>query len=418
MSTLTRRQFLKSLGAAISIPALAPWMRRLGATSRAASLPVDVYVARNGTPETNVHRVVAMAGGIQHFIDHDDVVVLKPNGQWPRQGYTHTQSLKALIDVILSRPGGFEGEVIIAEHVHRAPPPASDNALLDKYCWNMSVSNRRNNWEEMNYFELEDYYHNRGYPFVTATPLYDSGQGNWAAVSGPADVAAGGQGWVRTTYTTAANGRTVRLSHPILRSSHSDKLIDLKNGVWQGGSYNGQKVKVIFLPTLNNHGSYNYEDYAGPTSALKCHLGIVDFGGPSGSVSLHGVGYNSPISPQAMGEAVGQLITQILSPSFYLTIAEYTGYRSRTDSTAAHTRTVGLCTDPVTLDYWMCKYVMYPCATSQAFMNPDNDNNLRKALVGCQSKGVGTYDEAQMVVHQSDLGLDKRQYLPVVTKTV
>jgi hypothetical protein len=131
-------------------------------------------------------------------------------------------------------------------------------------------------------------------------------------------------------------------------------------------------------------------------------LGIVEFAGTTG-VNLHGVGYNSPISPQAMGESVGYLITQILSPVFYMTCAEYTGYRSRTDSVAAQTKTVGLCADPVTLDYWMCKYVMYPCATTQTFMNPDNNNNLRKALVGCNSKGVGTINESQMVVHQVNL---------------
>ena len=158
----------------------------------------------------------------------------------------------------------------------------------------------------------------------------------------------------------------------------------------------------MLLPTLNNHGSLNSEDYAGPTSALKCHIGIVDFTG-AGSTSLHGVGYNTPISPAAMGESVGHLVTQLLSPTLYLTCAEYTGYRSRTDSTAAWTRTVGLCADPVTLDYWMCKYVMFPCATSQAFMNPDNDFNLRRALLGCNSRGVGTLNEAEMVVHLSDL---------------
>jgi hypothetical protein len=117
-----------------------------------------------------------------------------------------------------------------------------------------------------------------------------------------------------------------------------------------------------------------------------------------------------------MGEAVGQLITQILSPAFYLTVAEYTGYRGRTNTNAAHTKTVGLCADPVTLDYWMNKYVMYPCATSQTFMNPDNDNNLRKALVGCHSRGVGTYNEAEMAVHIDDLNLDKHQYLPLVVR--
>ena len=144
---------------------------------------------------TNVQAAFNLAGGIQRFIDQDDVVILKPNGQWPNQGYTLTQSMKALIDVILIRPGGFNGEIIIAEHVH-------------------------------------------------------------------------------SDHTTA-----------------------------MGGSYTGQKVKTIFLPNLNNHGSLNLEDYAGPTSPLKCHLGIQDFNVAGGTNSLHGVGYNDPISPQAMGES-------------------------------------------------------------------------------------------------------------------
>jgi hypothetical protein len=110
-----------------------------------------------------------------------------------------------------------------------------------------------------------------------------------------------------------------------------------------------------------------------------------------------------------MGEAVGQLITQELKPAFYMTCAEYTGYRSRTDPVAANTRTVGLCADPVTLDYWMCKHVMYPCATSQTFMNPDNDSNLRKALLGCHSKGVGTVNEADMSVSIYDATLGNSQ---------
>jgi hypothetical protein len=268
----------------------------------------------------------------------------------------------------------------------------------------------------MNYLELVADFQNRGFANVTADPLYDSGQGNWEKVVGPAAIGAGKQGWVHASYKTAANERTVELSYPILRSSYSDRLVDLKNGVWQGGGYTGQKVKLIFLPNLNNHGAFNSEDYAGPTSALKTHIGIVDFGNISDH-SLHGVGYNSPISPRAMGEAVGYLITQLLRPTFYLTCAEYTGYRSRTDTTAAHTRTVGLCADPATLDYWMCKYVMYPCATSQAFMNPDNESNLRKALLGCCSKGVGTIYESEMRTHLSDFNLDQQVYLPVVARS-
>ncbi len=410
---LTRRQFLGGLGLVFVSPVLSRWFQRLGQLADPSANLVDVYVARNGDPVSNVQRVIDLAGGIQRFIDHDDVVVLKPNGQWPFQGYTHTQSIKALIDAILNRPGGFGGEIILTEHVHRNYPDAETNG---SYCWNMSAGNRTNNWAAMNYLQLVADYHSRGIPIVTANPMYDSGQGTWQAVSGPADIAAGKQGWARTTYTTSANGRTVNLSTAILRSGYSGKLVDLKNGVWQNGGYTGQKVKLIFLPTLNNHGSYRSEDYAGPTSALKTHVGVVDFGG-SAPNSIHSVGYADPISPQAMGETVGHLITQVIHPTFYLTVAEYTGYRSRTDTNAAHTRTVGLCADPVTLDYWMCKYVMLPCDAGQTFMDPTKNYHLRQALLGCSSKGVGTLTEANMVVHRSDLIQGgKPTYLPLIRK--
>ena len=49
-------------------------------------------------------------------------------------------------------------------------------------------------------------------------------------------------------------------------------------------------------------------------------------------------------------------------------------------------------------------------------MNPDNDNHLRQALIGCQGKGVGTIDEAEMSVHLSDVSLDKHCYLPLILK--
>ena len=172
-------------------------------------------------------------------------------------------------------------------------------------------------------------------------------------------------------------------------------------------------MKLIFLPTLNNHGAFNSEDYAGPTSALKTHIGIVDLA-TSGDHSLHSVGYNSPISPRAMGEAVGYFGHPAPQAGFLPDLRGVYRLPQPYRHDRSHTRTVGLCADPVTLDYWMCKYVMYPCATSQAFMNPDNDNNLRKALLGCYSKGVGTVYEAEMRTHLADFDLEQQVYLPVV----
>jgi hypothetical protein len=57
--------------------------------------------------------------------------------------------------------------------------------------------------------------------------------------------------------------------------------------------------------------------------------------------------------------------------------------------------------------------VMYPCA-NQAFMNPDNNSNLRKTLLACHAKGVGTLTEAEIALHPSDLGADRHIYLPAV----
>lgn len=411
MPKLSRRQFLTAAAVAISGAALSLG-RRLTGTSPAQAQGIEptsqsylpyvssgsggkhhIYVARNGTPISNVENVIALAGGIQQFVARDDVVVLKPNGQWPNQGYTHTLSMKALIDVILSRPGGFTGEIIITEHVHRDP----DETLADRYCWNMSPDNRQRNWPEMNYLELVNDYHTRGFPNVSAIPMCDaSSSSDWAAATGPGDVPAGKHGWVRLPAYTASNDNQYHPSYAILRSSYSGSLVDLKNGVWANGGYTGQRTRLMFLPTLNNHSGLDSEDYAGPTSAVKCHIGFIE------GTSLHSVGYNSG-DPDAVGESVGHLITEVVSPIFYLTCAEWTGYGGRTGASATQTRTVGLCADPATLDYWMCKYVMLPCRPSQTFMNPDNDNNLRKTLLGCLSRGVGTIDESEMVVHQTYL---------------
>lgn len=396
----TRRQFLEILGAATAVPLLIrPAAGREAAPAATVGiLPANhVYVAKNGDSVTNVQAVLDLAGGVARLVGYDDVVVLKPNGQWSRQGYTHTLCLKALIDIILNRPGGFAGEVAVAEHVHRRP----DEVATGAYCWYMPAGgSRERNWPDMHYMGLVDHYHQNGFPRVWACPLYDvsTDAAHWAAVTGPAQLASlhpGKHGWVRLATYTAANGRSLYPSYPVLRSPFSGKLVDLHRGggVWENGGYTGQRVTLIFLPTLNNHGS-GAEDYAGITSAVKCHIGFQE------GTSLHSVGYNTG-HPGAVGESVGHLLTNVLEPAFYLTCAEWSGHQSRTGS-ATRTRTVGLCGDPVTLDYWMCKNVLYPCLPVPYF-DPDQDNNTRKTLAGCQAKGAGTLDPAGMTVSIADL---------------
>ena len=249
-------------------------------------------MARNGTPVSNVQNVIALAGGIQRFIDQDDAVVLKPNGQWPNQGYTHTLCLKALIDVILNRPGGFAGEIIIAEHVHRDPATALDGELLLEHVAGQPPAQLAGH----ELLRAGQRLPQRGIPNVTRHPALRFRPGRLCRRHRAGGLA-GGQAGLGAHQPIPPPPTAARCGcpHAILRSSYSGKLIDLKNGVWQNGGYTGQKVRLILLPTLNNHGSLNSEDYAGPTSAVKCHLGIVDFTGPG--YSLHSVGYNTDERP-------------------------------------------------------------------------------------------------------------------------
>ncbi|MBL3591556.1 MAG: DUF362 domain-containing protein [gamma proteobacterium endosymbiont of Lamellibrachia anaximandri] len=353
MKELSRRGFLTKagilVGSGAAFPFLPNWLKkRLSPISDVNAAVVSrIFVSKNGTPVTNMQRVIDMAGGITHFIDADDVVVIKPNLQWKNQGYTHTEATKALIEVILNRPGGFSGEVIVAENTH-----ADEDDT--KRGWAASPDNRVNNWPDMNYNELISWFNGNGFPNVTAAKM---DKGNYPTVSGPSE----GHGYVDVDYTISqsggANGRVCRLSYPIIESSYSGKLIDTKNGVWSGGAYNSQNVKLIFLPTLNNHGGAGSEDYAGATSAVKCHLGFVrsnSWNTGNGTMGIHAVGYNdSPIYPDAVGEAVGEFVSNVIRPTLYITVAEWSGWGGRTSTTGAEqTKTVGLCNDPVALDYW------------------------------------------------------------------
>jgi hypothetical protein len=81
------------------------------------------------------------------------------------------------------------------------------------------------------------------------------------------------------------------------------------------------------------------------------------------------------------------------------------GWGSRMSPQANQARTVALCDDPVSLDYYMCKHVMYPIHPEQPYFNPDYDiphNNSRQTQEGCRSQGYGTTDESEIAAFVYD----------------
>ena len=82
-----------------------------------------IYRSLNGTPSENLTKVIELMGGIDKIIGENDVVVIKPNVQWWNHGATNLSALKTLVDLIMNRPSGFFGEVVIAENCHRGSEP-------------------------------------------------------------------------------------------------------------------------------------------------------------------------------------------------------------------------------------------------------------------------------------------------------
>jgi hypothetical protein len=397
---VSRRSFLRSSGIASSALTLSPFfLERMTSVSEAASSLTRVYKVMNGTDcFQNIAKLWELLGGPAAYINPTDVVVIKGNAQWPNQGYTHTGCIKAVIDAILAIPG-FSGEILICDNIQGGGGGGGT------YGFDVPSSGRINNWPTMNWTDLGTYYASQGKPVATVRWQNDS---TWRSPGAVPSFSvwnpANGPGWTR--YFLNYNGRNTYLSSPVFQSPITPgRMIDMKNGVWENGSYTGRKVKAIFMPTLNNHGSGG-EDYAGATSAIKSFYGATEIfhGSPSyisddyiwnGFYSIHANSYTQ-FDALAGGNLVGTYINNLYAPVLYITSAIYSGWYNRTAASgAAFTNTVLACTNPVTLDYVACRDVISPYA---AWLNPDRNNNTRKQIVGCNSQGIGTIDPSMFQI--------------------
>jgi hypothetical protein len=391
---MNRREFLRHYGIASSALSLSPFfLTRMAAVCEAAAIRPRVYRVSNGDCFQNTAKLWQMLDGPAKYISPTDVVVIKGNAQWPNQGYTHTGCIKGIIDQILTIPG-FSGEILICDNVQSTATPGATG-------FDATSANRVNNWPDMNWNQLALAYQAQGQPVATVSWQNDvvwrtppdslPAWSVWDPANGP--------GWSR--YFVLYNGRTTYLSYPIFQSPLTPgRLIDMKHGVWEAGSYTGRKVTPIFIPTLNNHGN-GVEDAAGVTSAVKTFFGATEiYHGDdvvwNGFYSIHSSSFTQNCA-QCIGELVGTFINQLYSPVWWITAAMYAGWYSRGQTnpagTAAATNTVLACQNPVSLDYISCRDVISPYAS---WLNPEQNNHTRQQLQGCANLGVGTLDPSQI----------------------
>lgn len=342
-----------------------------------------IYRSVNGHPTENIQKVIELMGGIESFINKNDIVIIKPNAQWWSHGVTNLSSLYALVDIIMSQKG-FRGEVILGENCHRGYQPwlSSHSAWAAKF---------RNNIDMKDIYNLNDLikilkqkYKDR----FTASHWIDVDSGGrqiYSPHQGSGYVYCDGNSGTPLIMCSNNNGvenqKLTIMTYPIF---HTDKgtTIDFKNGVFNNGSYSNNRLKWINFSALNHH-SRTF----GATAAIKNIFGVVDLSRSNfksnetpNSFYLNFHNFAAPHKNRSasdkgmLGRAVGTFMKTIRLPDLNIISAEWLGLSSRVHYPISHTRAILASRDPVALDYHAFKYLLYPNSKIR-YHNPDKPTN-------------------------------------------
>ncbi len=388
--------------------------------------PSRVALARAGSPERNARALLDLWGGVEGLVGPEDLVVLKVNAQWHSQGMTNTDLLAELVRAILGRPGGFAGEVLLADNHHFTEPNAR--------AWTTGKRNGR-----FNYNELLEHFRDEGHANVGKVHWHDAGPnpdpwqfpaGDGPRVEGPE----GGDGyvWDLGNVHETPEGNRCAMTWPVFTSPVSGDVADLARGVFRGGAATGRPLRLWNVSSICHHSRY-----AGVTASIKNLMGIVDmtcgFHGPEppGFFNTHYVGMRpshatwrwaarrpAPIrralhaflpEEQALdfhhtGGALGHWMRTVRRPDLHVVTAEWIGWGSRTHpEMAARPGTSLAAIDPVTLDAVAGREVLLPATRAAGaagapflpYNDPDREEGpFRRFLLEAQREMGGRLDPA------------------------
>ncbi len=272
------------------------------------------------------------------LIGHNDVVILKVNGQWPYNGGTNTDLVKSLINAIVDHPDGFTGEVVIA-----------DNGQ-GRGSMNFAQTNSFNH--DQSYSEVVDMFDT----YQVSAFLWDTIRSLTVDDFDDGDFT---DGYVRNS--TWHSETEIYVSYPKFTTEYGT-CISFKKGVWDNTTgFDSDRLKVINMPVLKTHILY------GVTGCVKHYMGVpqgyvepsVDPSWPHEhfSIALGGMAtlmIETRIPVLNILDMIWINANPLESSSTYGPYGNY-AYTRFTDI-------IGASQDPVALDYWASKSVLMPTA--------------------------------------------------------
>ena len=264
------------------------------------------------------------------LIEPDDVVLVKVNAQWKYRGCTNSDLIRGLVQRILDHPEGFAGEVILFENGQGRGSLKCDTH--GGHYPDTSVHANANDENHSFVFLVDHIFNDPRVSYYLLDPIRNT-------FIGP-------NNHVRDGYRRHEN-----VSYPCFTTAGGHR-VELREGIWTGSDYR-QNLKLINVPVLK------YHDVGGSeiTASLKHVYGIVSMAdGQSGFRHYSG-----------LGETCGKMIVSVRTPvlniidAIWVSFASLAGYPG---STTHRANQIVASQDPVALDYWASKYVLYPISNS------------------------------------------------------
>lgn len=263
------------------------------------------------------------------LIGNKDVVLIKVNAQWKYKGATNSDVVRGLIQAILDHPDGFKGEIVIIENGQGRGSLNCDNYA---YYGNNEVHANAEDEKQSFIYLVEKTF--KGYP--VSAYLFDN---------------------IRYSFLPFDDNKTDGyikegiVSYPVFTTSFGTR-INLKMGVLNGREYEN-RLKLINVPILKYHdrGGSEY------TACLKHFYGVLSMGD----------GYSSYRHYSGLGETCGYMVKNIRFPVLNILDCIWVSYASLTGyppSTTSRQNLLVASQDPVALDYYAGKNILYPLSKS------------------------------------------------------
>jgi hypothetical protein len=290
----------------------------------------------------------AKIGGNDGLIDKSDVVLVKVNAQWKYRGCTNSDVIRGLIQRILDHPDGFDGEIVLFENGQGGGSLACDSMWGGQYPDTKVHANAENESHSFSYLVDTVFADSRVTQYLL-DPIREIFISN-------------------DDHSTDGYRKRFNISYPCFTTTKGNR-IELKDGLWNGTSYD-QNIKLINVPVLKHHNG------CGITGALKNFYGVLSMSD----------GKHSERHYKSLGEHCGDMIAKVRPPilnildCIWVTQVSWAGYPPEY-TTRLNQLLASI--DPVALDYWAAKHILYPIDKNEEH-HPDKFDILRSHLLSAR----------------------------------